>query len=169
MIRVPEDIRCPPTREALAANLIVQKELFEAWADAKVDTPEKHEEGGWIYFNPFTGKISTRRATPGGSDHEVDLGNPPYMKRSVVAGTYHIHYEPATTTGYWDAEPSGKDQRLANNWGVPGVVLAMLNGEMKIYAYGPNRLGSDPDHANPLAKAAGFPGNSVDTRKLCPP
>ncbi|HVF51360.1 MAG TPA: Ig-like domain-containing protein [Pyrinomonadaceae bacterium] len=165
--RVPEDIRCAPTGEELASSSIVRQALLRAWADANIGTPQRHEEGGWIYFNPATGKLSVRRA-PAGQTHSLDLRNPPDVRGSLVAGTFHIHPEPATSTGYWESGPSPTDKSNAYKWGVPGVVMSQLDGKTGIQFHGPKRLGSHPDLAKPIGQANGFLGSSMDTRTLCP-
>ncbi len=45
-------VNCPPTAKELAQSPMIQRVLNQAWADSKHGTPQHHEEGGWIYFNP---------------------------------------------------------------------------------------------------------------------
>jgi hypothetical protein len=160
-IRVPEDIRCPPTGEQLANSRVIQRALRRAWRDSGYGTPQTHEEGGWIYQNPFTGRIATIRATSTGQAH-IDLRNPPQMPSFNLIGNFHTHPNP--TSEGWDPNPSGDDVRLEFRRNVPGVILS----DQGFHRYGPNRWGSNPERADPPSAVPGYPGNAVNTKQNCP-
>jgi hypothetical protein len=96
--------------------------MQDAWNDSKANDPAlRHEEGGWIYMNPTTGAITTRRA-PAGAQAALDLNNPPEVPGSVVVGKFHTHPNP--TSEGWDPGPSPADTRNANRHGVPSLIQA---------------------------------------------
>jgi hypothetical protein len=122
-----------PSASELQANPVVQAAFAAAWADSFPDDPPlRHEEGGYVYFNPATGECVVRRALPGKSD-SIDLSYPPIVEDAVLVATYHTHPHPPDHI--WMAEPSGIDWRLATESGVPWFVITHV-GE---FAIGPER------------------------------
>jgi hypothetical protein len=110
------------TADEMLADQAVQQEMEAAWRDSRTDDAiNRHEEGGWIYQDAVTGRISVRRA-PAGTLRQIDLANPPAVTRSFVIGTYHTHPNP--TAEGWDPEPSRIDQRNSSYSGVPWLVRA---------------------------------------------
>jgi hypothetical protein len=94
--------------------------MNEAWADSHPgDRAHRHEEGGWVYVNPATGEVTTRRAKAGVEQH-IDLDDPPTVPGSVVVASFHTHPTPAAEGG--DPGPSGPDATLANRRGVPNLI-----------------------------------------------
>ncbi len=50
-----------PSADELQKDPIVRAAFAAAWADSFHDDPQlRHEEGGFIYYNPITGAISIR-------------------------------------------------------------------------------------------------------------
>jgi hypothetical protein len=48
-----------PTASDLLKNPLVQQELQRAWIDSLAQSADlRHEEGGWIYMDTTTGKIT---------------------------------------------------------------------------------------------------------------
>lgn len=149
---------CPPSGQDLARNPVVQRALHGAWQDSEYGTPQRHEEGGWIYSR--NGRLLTRRAPPG-TQSSLNLDNPPRVRGAQLVGTFHVHPNP--TSSYWAPEPQAPDFDYAYKQGLPGVVLT----DQGIYTFGPERRGSDPGRAAPPGWN-GFPGSSADTRGCTP-
>ncbi len=130
-----------PTASELQANPVVQAAFAAAWADSFADVPQlRHEEGGFIYCDPVTGDVTTRRAPPG-KRKSVDLSHPPPVAGYYLVGTYHTHPNPVADR--FDPTPSDDDIREADGSGVPWIVFA----EEAVYACGPDR------------RVGGFTGN----------
>jgi hypothetical protein len=111
-----------PTAAELQNNPEVQSALHQAWTDSQAGDPAKrHEEGGWIYQNTTTGKISVRRA-PAGAQASLDLSHPPTLDGSVVVGKFHTHPNP--TSEGWNPGPSPGDIRVDALHGVPDLIQA---------------------------------------------
>jgi hypothetical protein len=122
-----------PTADELLQDSTVIQEMEQAWLDSLPNDPaNRHEEGGWIYMDLTTGKITTLRA-PRGVLAEVDLGNPPHVTGSVIVGTFHTHPNPSGS-GRWKAGPSRSDMTASSLSGVPWLIRAD-NG---YYWTGPN-------------------------------
>jgi hypothetical protein len=112
----------PLTADELLADLSVQRAMEDAWNDSLVADPaNRHEEGGWIYQDVTTGRITALRA-PAGSMSRLELGNPPPVAGSVVVGTFHTHPNP--TAEGWEPGPSQTDQTNASLTGVPWLIRA---------------------------------------------
>jgi hypothetical protein len=116
----------PPTQAPAAAKLladpVVQAALDQAWIDSQADDPAaRHEEGGWIYLDPQTGKIMTQRA-PQGTGHQIDLKHPRLIPGSVIVGKFHTH--PNTSAEGWLAGPSQGDRVADAAHGVPDLIRA---------------------------------------------
>jgi YD repeat-containing protein len=159
---------CPPLVSDLARNPTVVQAMSEAWADSKPGQRDRREHGGWVYWNPALGDITTRRKPGGGAPTEINLNNPPKVAGYLVVATFHTH--PTLRSQKGDPFPSGRDLRLANLSGVPGLVAHEGSGPgltMEIRAYGPHRRGGLPTLAGPgsVEKRLGFPGNSEDNRR----
>lgn len=110
----------PPTAAELLTNPVVVQGMDEAWVDSQVNDPaNRHEEGGWIYFDPLTGDIVTRRA-PAGTRSRLSLANPPQLPDHAVVGTFHTHPNPASEG--WETGPSTQDEQAAHYTGVPWLI-----------------------------------------------
>ena len=111
-----------PTATELQTNPAVQAAFAAAWADSFADDPTlRHEEGGFIYYNPTTDEVIVRRVPPGGSD-SINLSFPPVVPGAFLVATYHTHPHPPDRV--WTAEPSPEDRRLAHESGVPWFVIS---------------------------------------------
>jgi hypothetical protein len=94
----------------------------EAWADSQVDDLQRrHEEGGWIYLDIATGKITTRRA-PGGGQATIDLSDPPIVDDHLLVGKFHTHPNPSSEG--WHTGPSRSDEMIDEWHGVPDLIRA---------------------------------------------
>jgi hypothetical protein len=125
----------PPREPATSGDLLnhplVQQALEQAWSDSLPDDPmRRHEEGGWIYMDLRTGKVSIRRA-PMGSQAELDISNPPLVSGSTIVGIFHTH--PSPSAEGWDVGPSVEDIIIHDDLGLPGLIRA----EDGIHAFGP--------------------------------
>ena len=122
-----------PSGTELLADPTVQSAFAAAWADSFADDPQlRHEEGGFIYYNPTTGKIAVRRTLPG-RRNELDLSSPPPVKDSYLVGLFHTHPSPSATG--WMPDPSAEDHKLADGAGVPFFTIS----EEQVYVIGPAR------------------------------
>lgn len=122
-----------PTAAELEADSVVQAAFAAALADSMTDDPTlRHEEGGYIYCDPATGRLTVRRAPPGGMLY-CDLSRPPVVAGSYLVATYHTHAYPAAL-GY-DPTPSGDDHEMADGSGVPWFVVT----DSGVFAIGPDR------------------------------
>ncbi len=121
-----------PTADELRTNPIVQAAFAAAWADSFPDDPAlRHEEGGFIYYNPTTGEVAVRRALPG-QRRELELSHPPDVAGSYLVATFHTHPNPVSLG--WNPHPSDEDQREASASGVPWFVVS----EVGVFVTGPN-------------------------------
>jgi hypothetical protein len=112
----------PPTADELLADAVVQQALDAAWVESRPDDPVlRHEEGGWIYMDLATGRLSTIR-TPMGSRDSIGLFNPPPLAGSVIVGIFHTHPNP--TAEGWVGGPSDADRRIDARLGVPDLIRA---------------------------------------------
>ncbi len=122
-----------PSASELLNDLTVQAAFAAAWADSFPDDPQmRHEEGGFIYYNPNTGSITIRRARPG-RRNALDLSKPSFVMDSYLVGVYHTHPSPLSVGGLPD--PSPEDLLLAKGAGVPFFIVA----EEETYAIGIER------------------------------
>ena len=122
-----------PTADELSADPVVQAAFAAAWADSFAeDTTLCHEEGGYIYFDPATRRVSVRRTRPG-ERRSIDLSNPPEVVGNFLVATYHTH--PHSSSLNWQPDPSLQDRLAAADSGVPWFVVA----EQQVYACGPTR------------------------------
>ena len=165
---------CPPTGRQLADDPTVQRAALQAMRDSRSGRPGAHEEGGWIYAR--NGRIIVQRARPG-TEEGIDLSNPPKVRGALLVGIFHTHPKVYFKGPLWetyiggDPNPSktGRNPDTDIRYlGIPGIVVAEVDGKLMLTPYGPNRRGSDPDRALPPALVPGYPGNSADTRG-CPP
>lgn len=122
-----------PTAAELQQHPAVQAAFAAAWADSFPDDPAlRHEEGGFIYYDPTTGDVTVRRASPG-SRRLLDMSLPPAVPRYYLVATYHTH--PNLIEDGGDPEPSPADRREADGSGVPWFVVT----ELGVYVVGPDR------------------------------
>ncbi len=129
-------VRCPPTREQLAKNPVVQKALNEAFQLSK---SSRVERGGWIYWNKRSNKVFTIIKDPptinplnpkaGDTYLQVYLSYPPSPPKGwAIVGDFHTHPE--------DVGPDDWDEGNENNlYRVPGIVQT----PNRSIPYGPNR------------------------------
>jgi hypothetical protein len=112
----------PPTATELLNNPIVQEAIEQAWNDSQpADPNQRHEEGGWIFFDTSTWQISVRRQLAG-QQATIDLDSPPMVPGSVVVGKFHTHPNP--TSEGWDPGPNREDQIIDDLHGVPDLIRA---------------------------------------------
>ena len=107
-------------------ELIERQEVLaaieQAWIESKPDDlAERHEVGGWIYFNPVTGEIAIRTTTSG-KQTKINLGNPLAIADFVLVAAYHTHPNPSDEG--WLTGPSPKDFLVQRRLGVPGIIRA---------------------------------------------
>lgn len=122
-----------PTAAELQANPVVQAAFAAAWADSfPDDAAMRHEEGGFVYFNPTTGNVTVRRVPPG-IGGMLDLSFPPSVPGYYLVATFHTHPSPATLG--WMPDPSPDDYSLADGSGVPWFIIS----EETVYVIGPER------------------------------
>jgi hypothetical protein len=122
-----------PTATELEANPVVQAAFAAAWADSFHDVPLlRHEEGGFIYFNPTTGEVTTRR-TPPGRLGVLDVSSPPTITGAFLVAVYHTHPNPASAG--WMPDPSSDDYELTDDTGVPWFIICVD----EVYVIGPER------------------------------
>ncbi|MEO5858740.1 MAG: hypothetical protein ABIR33_07310 [Pyrinomonadaceae bacterium] len=109
--------------------------LDAAWRDTNADVipiVAAVEQGGWIYMDLRSGRISIARKDnrlqaprgQGGNQAgyaDIDLNNPPTVAGSIVVANFHTH--PMTPFG----GASDPDIQLANGYGVPGIVRGQNN------------------------------------------
>ncbi len=111
-----------PTASELLAEPSVQSAIERAWEDSKPDdSAARHEEGGWTYMDTATGRITVRRAHPGGQA-TINLDQPPTVLGSVVVAKFHTHPNP--TAEGWVGGPSESDRRVDASHGVPDIIRA---------------------------------------------
>ena len=122
-----------PSASELQADPTVQTAFAAAWADSFPDDPLwRHEEGGYIYYNPSTGTISVRRALPG-LRSELDLSFPPTVNDCYLVGIFHTH--PTSAALGYMPDPSRADHKLAGGAGIPFFTIH----EDQTYVIGPER------------------------------
>jgi hypothetical protein len=96
--------------------------LALAWIDSQANDPaQRHEEGGWIYMELFTGDLAVQRVARGLSA-AIDLSIPPLIPNSIVVGKFHTHPNPIAEG--WDPGPSPADRRVDDLHGVPDLIRA---------------------------------------------
>jgi len=120
-----------PTAHDLATHPDVIKALDDAWLDSLADDPmTRHEEGGWIYFEPNRGTVTIQRAASGIAT-EIALADPPILAGQFIVATFHTHPNP--TDQGWDPGPSPADVKSANQLGVP----CLIRSDQGIHLTGP--------------------------------
>ncbi len=118
-----------PSADELQKDPIVRA----AWADSFPDDPQlRHEEGGFIYYNPIAGGITVRRTPPGGRN-SLNLSFPPSVHDSFLIAMYHTH--PTPPGRRVTAEPSSLDWKYAIESGVPWFIISHEG----VYIAGPDR------------------------------
>jgi RHS repeat-associated protein len=133
-IRRRSIIRCPPTAKELIDHPAVKQAMNQAWAESNADDQQlRHEEGGFMFWDPKTGAIAVVRAPRGGT-HEIDLLHPPEYndkdgKRWALVGNFHTHP--------FNPHPSAVDEFHAAQSGYPWIIKHYN----KVTPFGPNRRG----------------------------
>ena len=134
--------RRAPSYNRLIRSSVVRAALRAAWTASNPAVPAvgttQHEEGGWIYMNLFTGRLTTRRA-PRGAGASISLSSPPNVARSIVVGMFHTH--PNLGPG-WTPGPSPTDLTLDAADGVPDIVVGSPDtnpATFRFYRSGPRR------------------------------
>lgn len=111
-----------PTIDELINDPTIRAALEAAWADSLPGDPlARHEEGGWVYFDPTTAAVVVRRSASGGAA-DLDLDDPPVVPGAVVVATFHTHPNPAAEG--WNTGPSESDATSAWLLGVPCIIRA---------------------------------------------
>jgi hypothetical protein len=122
-----------PTADELRVHPVVVAAFAAAWADSFPDDRVlRHEEGGYIYFNPTTGEVLVRRALPG-TWGSLNLNNPPVVRDAFLVATYHTHPHPISEG--FDPDPSSSDIYWADDSGVPWLIVS----ELGVVFVGPSR------------------------------
>ena len=122
-----------PSATELLADATVQQAFAAAWADSFADDPQmRHEEGGFIYYNPTTRTIAIRRTRPGHRS-EIDLSYPPMVRDCYLIGIFHTH--PNSAASGFMPDPSRADHKLADGAGIPFFTIH----EDQTYVIGPER------------------------------
>jgi proteasome lid subunit RPN8/RPN11 len=131
--------RRPPTRapyvEELLRTEIVQQALDDAWHDTHADdsahgNPQAIEQGGWIYMDVRTGRLTIRRARATSYQH-IMLDQPDVVEGSTIVAVFHTHPADPFTGA------SDPDRQLAE--GVEGVPSIVLGRNSQIDIVGPDR------------------------------
>ncbi len=113
-----------PSADELESHPAVQAAFDAAWADSFPDDDGlRHEEGGFIYFDPASRSLSIRRVPPGGR-WALDMSNPPEVPGAYLVATFHTHPTPIARGG--DPAPSPDDRYWAEDSGVPWFVISEL-------------------------------------------
>ena len=134
-----------PGASELRVDPTVLAAFAAAWADSFPDDPQlRHEEGGFIYYNPSTGAVAIRRTRPG-SKSELDLSFPPSVRDSYLVAIFHTH--PTSSAIGWMPDPSREDYNLADEAGVPFFTISAE----QTYVIGPER------RVGGCSGSAGFP------------
>lgn len=133
-----------PSAAELEAHPLVRAAVETAWVDSQsIDPLSRHEEGGWIYFDPATGELTVVRARPG-QQAVINLSHPPEQVGYYVVGKFHTHPNP--TAEGWTPGPSAGDLRVDARHGVPDLIRA----DDGIHYSGPDRrrggLGGNPGY-----------------------
>jgi hypothetical protein len=121
-----------PAVGEMANDPVVRTALEDAWVASRPDDPDsRHEEGGWIYFDPSTAVYHVRLAAAGGRA-DLDLSGPPLVPGAFLVATFHTHPNPAAEG--WQTGPSRSDTDSAWELGVPCIIRA----EDGIHTTGPD-------------------------------
>lgn len=111
-----------PKAAELLRHPAVREAIEQAWADSiPQDAARRHEEGGWIYMDTASARITIRRACAGGQA-TIDLSHPPTVPGAVVVGKFHTHPNP--TAEGWSGGPSEGDREADARHGVPDLIRA---------------------------------------------
>jgi hypothetical protein len=145
--------RAPPFR-TLVRHPVVRPALATAWTDSNPgpNPPQgaQREQGGWVYLNLVTNRISVRRQAPGATA-AIDLSNPPVEADSIVVAKFHTHPNLGPA---WEAGPSPQDQQVDAAHGVPDIVIGSNDVDPDTFELFP----SGPDRRRHLAGDQGLPG-----------
>jgi hypothetical protein len=121
-----------PSAEELLKSPAVQAALDAAWADSLPHDPvQRHEEGGWIYLDMSSGKLSVIREKPGRTS-SINLNHPVIVTGSMVVGKFHTHPNP--TSEGWNPGPSAGDIIVDEMHGVPDLIRS----DQGVVVCGPN-------------------------------
>jgi hypothetical protein len=168
---------CTDTVYELMRNPKVKQELDNAFQDSLPNEYAlRHEEGGWVFWNPRTSGIQLRRARPGQRGY-ILLKNPPVenMGVSIVIATFHTHPNPRIDEkgqGWLSYQPSIADQDLADNdYNVPDLIIHN-KGILPVLSNGRARrtqglIGRNPNGSWYLRGPNGFPQKNTPTIPGC--
>jgi hypothetical protein len=143
--------RLAPSAADLIANSVVQRTLDDAWRASKVGAGlgNRHEEGGYIFMDVFTGAISTVAAPPGptGPLLAMNLPTPSPPREQICVATYHTHPNPEEGFAQKCSEPDEPLKFKIN--GIPGIIRSAKG----TFWCGPERRAH-------LGGTRGYPGSS---------
>jgi hypothetical protein len=121
-----------PSATELRQNPVVVAALEAAWSDSlPADPQQRHEEGGWIYYELSSGTISVVRS-PAGGRRAIDLSRPPEREGCIVVGKFHTHPNPSDEG--WEPGPSPRDQIVDVQHGVPDLIRS----DQGVFTSGPD-------------------------------
>lgn len=133
-----------PSAAELQRHPLVVAALEAAWNDSLPnDSQQRHEEGGWIYYELSSGIISVVRAARG-RRRAINLSHPPELAGCAVVGKFHTHPNP--TDEGWDPAPSDQDEVIDDRHGV----LDLIRSDEGVFVSGPGSrrggLGGPPGY-----------------------
>lgn len=136
--------RQPPTRKQLLSDPKVSNALDVAWAFSKIDSPDRHEEGGWIYGNDRTSELKVVFALRGEACSceenavcEINIAYPKIIDDFYVVGDFHTH--PCPVDG--DTPPPVSERISSADFSTTyeNRVPSIVQDRWGRFAYGPLR------------------------------
>jgi hypothetical protein len=155
----------PPSKPDVGEFLRTDPDVWDSWLKSlKTDkNGDKHEEGGWIYFNPDNGSLRVKIAPPErhkDRNNSIDLSNPPAPDPGwQLVGYFHTHPYYNRPPG-----PSSNDRGNQEKRQCPGYVIHKFDrpnnkGGLKptdVIPYGPGGVPPQPPYG-----PSGFPTGPV--------
>ena len=122
-----------PSAAEIAAMPEVIQAIELAWVDSEPDNASKrHEEGGWIYWDPKKSVVAVVRVKRG-ARAGINFENPPVLKTKYLIAKFHTHPNPSAEG--WNTGPSESDMMFDELDGVPDLIRA----DDGIHVSGPER------------------------------
>lgn len=126
---------CPePSAGSLLGDPVVKQALDDAWKASDANGGDPHEEGGFILQclegNQWVTKIED---WPPGTFDKITHGPPDVPDNCQLVGEFHTH--PPAAEGdpqnapYHNEQPSGSDEKNADDYGIPGILLFSQPGD----------------------------------------